>query len=388
MDELLIALLSDALHGKTAERLPEEGELRGLLDAARRHGVAAAALAALPDGGGPQARMLAAKLHAVDMAQEYEGTALERAMAEAGIPAIPLKGWVAREDYPQPGLRTMGDLDLLIPPERLPQAERVMTGLGYAREEKNFTAYHVGYEKPPCVRAEVHIRLTEEACPLLDGVWERAVRLEDGRMRLSEEDGCLFLLRHAAKHALLGGIGLRYPMDLWVLLRRFSRVPVRWDTLSGGLAELGLTRFAAYSEKLAADWFGSPGATLSAGETDEETLRLWAEFVLRSGAFGDVHGSYENQLAGTSGAALAAAKLFPARRQMETRYPALRERPWMLGALWVRRLAEKLRDGDALAGARAMARVSGEERERRRKLLDGLELPGDPGLTCGRETER
>ena len=82
MDELLIALLSDALHGKTAERLPEEGELRGLLDAARRHGVAAAALAALPDGGGPQARMLAAKLHAVDMAQEYEGTALERAMID------------------------------------------------------------------------------------------------------------------------------------------------------------------------------------------------------------------------------------------------------------------------------------------------------------------
>lgn len=377
MKNALLSLLSDALHERTSEWLPDESELKLLLSEAGRHGVAAAVIQALSDKSAPCVRSLEAKLHAVDMAQDYEGTILLRKMAERGIPCIPLKGWVLRDYYPRPYMRTKGDLDLLLSPDWLQNADRLMQELGYSCERENYTDYHLCYTKPPCLTVELHVRLTESAeCPVFDKVWERAVPGEDGCFKLCDEDFYLFLIYHAAKHALLGGIGLRYITDLWVLLRRFAltNAPIRQEQVSEGLSGLGLTSFAAYSEQLASEWFGSPGMALTAAMKDSEAMRLWQDYVLSSGAFGGAVSSYENQLTGRFAPALAAAKLFPSRAQMEIRYPVLRQKPFLLPIFWLVRLWEKLRGGEALTGALALTSASRSELERRKYLLEHLGL--------------
>lgn len=377
MEETLISLLSDALHERAAAQLPDRAELNRLITEAGRHGVAMAVIQALPERTAPCVQSLEARLHAVDMAQEYEGSLLLQRMAERGVPCVPLKGWVLRDAYPRPYLRTMGDLDLLIPPEHLSDAEQVMTELGYTREREHYTDYHVCYYKPPCLTVEVHVRLTEEPhCPVFDTVWERTCAREDGCFQLSDEDCYLFLIYHAAKHVLLGGIGLRFIMDLWVLLRRFHRasVSIRRKQVCDKLNQLGLTSFAAYSEQLAAEWFGTPGISLAAAAEDEMTMRLWREYILSSGVFGGAVSSYENQLARRSMPALAVAKLFPRRALMEIRYPVLQQKPWLLPKLWLVRLWEKLRGGEGLTGALAMTSVSQPQRKSREYLLAHLGL--------------
>lgn len=377
MQDTFISLLSDALHEKTGSRLPDQSKLNLLLAEAVRHGVAGALIQALPEEARPIVQSLEATLHAIDMVQVYEGPVLLRRMTEQSIPCIPLKGWVIRDAYPLPHLRNMGDLDLLIPSEWLPEAEQVMLELGYVREQEHFTDYHVCYSKPPCLTVELHIRLTaEEHCPVLDTVWERAVVQEDGHFHLSNEDCYLFLIYHAAKHVILGGIGLRYIMDLWVLLNHFARhsIPIQREQVTEGLNQLGLTSFAAYSEQLAADWFGAPAMSLAAATGDAEAMHLWRECVLSSGAFGGAVSSYQNQLAGLSALPLAIAKIFPARKQMEIRYPVLRQKHWLLPKFWIVRLWEKLWGGEALIGVHALSSISPTEREQRRYLLAHLGL--------------
>lgn len=377
MEDTLITLLSDALHEKKGTWLPKSGELNQLLVLAVKHGVAGALIEALPKEAMPCVQSLEATLHAVDMLQENEGVVLLRRMAEHTIPCVPLKGWVLREDYPRPHMRTMGDLDIVIPPDRLTDVEQIMMELGYSREREPFTDYHVCYYKEPCLTVEIHLRLTEEEySPLFDTVWERTTIREDGCFQLSDEDTYLFLIYHAAKHVRLGGIGLRYIMDLWVLLHRFAHatVTIQREQIEQGLKQLGLTSFAAYSEQLAAEWFSVPGLSLATVALDSEAMHLWKEFIISSGAFGGAVSSYENQMAERSGPVLVAAKLFPCKELMEIRYPIIREKPWRLPQFWFVRLWKKILSGEASTGALALASVSRLERERRKYLLRQLEL--------------
>lgn len=377
MGEKLISLLSEALHERIATPLPEPEELDCLMNEAIKHGVAAALSQAIPEGATPYVLKLQAKLNAVDMLQKHEGAELLGRMAECGVDCIPLKGWVLCEAYPRPYMRTMGDLDILLHSEQLQQAEKVMTELGYVREKDNFTDYHVCYTKPPCMTVELHVRLTEkDSCTFFDNVWERAILKEDGCFQLCDEDSYLFMVYHGAKHALLGGIGVRYIMDMWVFLHRLagSSVPIQKELVSEGLDRLGLTSFAAYSEKLAVQWFGETGISLSAAMVDTEAMCLWHDYVLSSGAFGDVLSSYENQLKGNSKLALAISKAFPCRAQMEIRYPELRKKPLFLPMFWIKRLWEKLRGGEALNGAFALSSASRKACENREYLLTHLGL--------------
>lgn len=377
MDDILISMLSDALHEKITKQIPKTEELNLLMNEAQRHGVAAVFNRALPEESATCVQQLEAKLHAVDMAQEYEGAVILQKMAERRIPCIPLKGWVLREMYPKPYMRTRGDLDLLVHPEQLPETEQLMAELGYIKENENFTDYHICYNKPPYLTLEIHVRLTEEdKCTVFESVWERAVPRKDGCFQLCEEDNYLFMVYHGAKHALLGGIGLRYIMDLWVLLNYFANVSgdIMREHVSQGLNMLGLTSFAAYSEQLATEWFGLTGISLTKITPDLETMRLWRKFILSSGTFGGAVSSYENQLTRSSAPVLVAAKIFPCRAQMEIRYPELRQKPWLLPKFWIIRLWQKLRGGEALTGARAFTSVSREERKQREYLLTNLGL--------------
>ncbi|HZS09848.1 MAG TPA: nucleotidyltransferase family protein [Blastocatellia bacterium] len=66
-----------------------------------------------------------------------EATRLTRKLADAGVTAIPLKGVALMLGgyYPQAGLRAVSDIDLLVSPQQLEQAERVAHECGYLAEK-------------------------------------------------------------------------------------------------------------------------------------------------------------------------------------------------------------------------------------------------------------
>ena len=49
---------------------------------------------------------------------------------QAGIPVAVLKGAAAAANYPQPNSRSMGDIDLIVPPDHFEQAFSLMERLG------------------------------------------------------------------------------------------------------------------------------------------------------------------------------------------------------------------------------------------------------------------
>ncbi|MBK6431488.1 nucleotidyltransferase family protein [Candidatus Amarolinea dominans] len=62
------------------------------------------------------------------------------ALAQAGIPAMPLKGSLLLENrlYPDPALRALHDLDILVQPEQLARATQVVQTLGYRIENRTW----------------------------------------------------------------------------------------------------------------------------------------------------------------------------------------------------------------------------------------------------------
>lgn len=71
------------------------------------------------------------------------------AFGENGIKPILLKGiaFIASGLYPQPGLRPLADIDLLIPRENLPRALEILSGLGY--RYKPFPHFPPGFASAP-----------------------------------------------------------------------------------------------------------------------------------------------------------------------------------------------------------------------------------------------
>jgi hypothetical protein len=153
------------------------------------------------------------------------------ALAEADVPAMPVKGLVVAEQmYGDLALRGAADLDVLVHPADLPAGRRVLVDLGYRqRPEPTFTAlvhefhdppWYVG-EGPEQVRLELHWDLWADRFfrSEIDGLWGRARSgsLVGRPVRvLSLEDTLIHLAIHRSRSALR----LRWNCDVAELVRR------------------------------------------------------------------------------------------------------------------------------------------------------------------------
>ena len=64
--------------------------------------------------------------------QEYEGEQVLKALGNAGLSCIALKGWELRKLYPEPMMRQMADLDILVRPYDFNTIKKVMEKQGYS----------------------------------------------------------------------------------------------------------------------------------------------------------------------------------------------------------------------------------------------------------------
>ena len=141
------------------------------------------------------------------------------ALGEAGIPVIVLKGAaVAHTLYPDPALRPMNDIDLLVKPEHLFPAIKTLKQIGYHQQK---ITYHVVLAGGPDSRVnlELHWLLLPSRDPeaLITWVWDRVVPFQlsglDSQACFALDPGASFL--YLAAHLGLAH-GSNKPRLVWL----------------------------------------------------------------------------------------------------------------------------------------------------------------------------
>ncbi|KAA8829373.1 hypothetical protein EMO89_07630 [Bifidobacterium tissieri] len=272
--------------------------------------------------------------HAADLtlyrqlAFDAERNAFLEEFSAVGLSWITLKGIDIATYYPQPGLRSMGDQDLVIgyvgndsgdgdDTDDAHRAEtvirRVMTNRGYTCDadwdrELSFTNARNG------LHFEFHRKITSEG-EQLEGLYSRAVvdhyadpwalampygideqsmtaasmtaasRSEPVRRgrgyRLTPDEEYLYHVVHMWKHYNSAGFGLRFLADTLVMLRRYDR-EFNASYIHTMLETLGISEFENTVRNLTLAVLGSTTGTWNIGTSESAMLREIAE----SGVYG------------------------------------------------------------------------------------------------------
>lgn len=176
---------------------------------------------------------------------------LLRLLKEKDISVIVLKGaYLAEAIYENIGLRSMGDVDLLVKKEDLQRVEQEMLALGCEPEESNRVVaednWHFTYKMPGSgLRVEMHWIIIATSYPFqidVDGLWNRSRQVTLMRapaLTFSPEDLLLYLCLHTAKHAY--DMKIKMLCDIGEIVRR-QGMELNWQEISMRAKQWGTRR--------------------------------------------------------------------------------------------------------------------------------------------------
>ena len=294
---------------------------------------------------------------------------LSKALSDAGIDHLPVKGWYLRSLYEVPELRTFGDIDVLIRKEDRQRAHALMLARGYdvKTDWEPTYAYQRGTEL-----YELHTNLMDASLDdrsdlpaYFADAWRHA-RLVSGRCFEPEaEFHFLYTLCHLAKHLYTGGAGLRMYLDAALFVHRCGK-GMDWTAIRREMEALKLGDFLDTVLTCCESWFGvtAPCAfrrTEAAGELLTYTLDADLFGKLRDKSVVQMRNRREN--ADSDGRAKAVRRiLFPPYEALVKRYTYIEGRKWLIPAALVHRAAVNLKNLSARTRTiRTIARTDREQ---------------------------
>jgi hypothetical protein len=160
------------------------------------------------------------------------------------IPVLLLKGiHLARFVYAEPGLRSMHDVDLMVPRERLAEAEQVFLGQGFGPLPRpdlaarcTWSNHLAKLEKTGAPVVELHWSIERPTSPFrvnLDALWDRSrsATLDGAPVRLlCPEDLLLHLALHLSYHHRFERAALKGLVDLASVVAAHGE-ELDWDAL-------------------------------------------------------------------------------------------------------------------------------------------------------------
>jgi hypothetical protein len=246
------------------------------------------------------------------IAVRWEVMQLREALAELNIPIILLKGAAyVMADLPAARGRLFSDVDILVPFEKINQAEAALMLAGWHAQTED--VYDERYyrqwmhEIPPMIhlkRGSV-VDMHHAILPRTARYHPDPEKLRAAALPIAGQPG-LFVLQpvdmvlHAACHLFHDGElphGLRDLSDMDLLLRHFGRDVDFWEALPKRAEELELTRPLFYALRYARHFFGTPVPhTVDAVLEKAAPLLLKLMDSLFYRALGPEHDSYHDGL--------------------------------------------------------------------------------------------
>lgn len=284
---------------------------------------------------------------------------LLRELEGRGLRPLVLKGCVCRSLYPEPEQRPSSDEDLLIRPEEVMAWHEALLACGLqllGSDAPTEEAYELTYVDPARdLYLELHLRLfmPDSAAtadfnrPFEDALSRRvSLRLYGQDVdTLHPTDHLLYMLGHAYKHLLYGGVGVRQLCDICLFAQRFGG-EIDWPALRRSCQELRIQTLAAAVFRIGERSLGIPGPAAFAELSPDES------FLLQDCLSGGLYGANDPDRVHSSRLTLEAVAadrqgrkrkgllqaLFPPAITLSGTYPYLNKHPALLPAAWVQRL--------------------------------------------------
>lgn len=279
--------------------------------------------------------------------QEYEIQALLDDMERDSIDCLPMKGWVMRDYYSDPLMRSMGDFDVLIRDMDSRKMQKWMEAHGYTPEHTEQEVEDI-YMKPPYMNIELHRRLIEagrlkqqhtvwrENC--LVSLWRKEYLQKEKKhiYRLSDEDFLVYQLLHFYKHFTNSGVGIRPLADLYLFLQA-KRYTMDQEYIKRQLDALHISAFCKQMTKLMLQCFEA--------QKWDESGRIIVDYLVRTGIYGDLATIETACLFREKGKNMAQTRwhsfwrqCFPPVDVMKNRYLRLNDMPCLLPFYWAIRI--------------------------------------------------
>lgn len=268
-------------------------------------------------------------------------------MNENGVDHLLFKGYIVKDYYPIPELRSYGDIDFLIRQDDRRKSDVLMIQNGFERKtdwEPVFSYLkELEYYEVHTDVMEVDVSDKADYKSYFSHTWERAKLAEGHTWVLSPEDHLLYLLTHIAKHISSSGAGIRMYMDIAVYLQHFEN-ELNWNYLQQELSKLCLIDFANMVLSIVQEYFGvvSP---IPLKQIDTQVRDEFMEFTMAGGIFGHVGRDsglvylkrQDRNDERVSRARTFIKRLFPSAKSIESRYTYLQGRRWLLPIAWIHR---------------------------------------------------
>lgn len=263
----LISLLAHRLFGGQEPDIPQE-QIPRILQEAELQSVFPLACAAAGLAGRPPWMLRFQQHYANNLNVIHAHHAAHRELSAAGIPYLVIKGCASARYYPEPELRTMGDVDIFVNRENMERVDALMTALGSEGWGKDHP-HHWSYMLES-VETEVHwvpsgIPAADDGSilALFRDLMEKrvSVELEQGPLWIpSPYHHGLILLLHTANHMTAGGVGLRQLLD-WLCFENSFEEGEFLSLFAESLEQIGLMEFARVLTAIGVQFFGcSPRA--------------------------------------------------------------------------------------------------------------------------------
>lgn len=234
---------------------------------------------------------VAAAAHTLNVRTAFEEQQLNNIMGDR--PFVILKGMAAASYYPNPMLRSLGDIDFLIDPSYIEEIEELLSRNGYKNWDRDHIC-HVVFTKCDA-HLEMHFEIAgipygksgEIVREFMTDAVKHSVTAEfDGWSFPAPEDiyHGLIILLHMQHHMLGEGLGLRHICDWACYIQKTQDKPF-WNELLDLFQKIGILTYAKVISKICAMYFHIECPEW-AEDADEELCRDVMEDILTGGNFG------------------------------------------------------------------------------------------------------
>lgn len=292
---IFLNVCSNSLFNKKTS-LPDELDVKGILTEAKHQAVYSLVYSAVKDKVEKADGEFFSHIITNNIRVEYAHGEINQAFKKFNVKYVVLKGVSSALYYPEPLLRTMGDVDVLVSGDDVLSADKALKSIGFVTNVNLDTEnMHIEYRRKDGIICELHFRVngvpdnekTDVINNYLSDIYEKSFECNAQNCTCvlpSKFHHGIILLLHTASHLTNEGVGLRHLCDWAVFANSFSNDEFI-ALFEKPLKQMGLWRFAQLLTLVSAEYLGCDPKDW-AGTADENLLEGIVADILNGGNFG------------------------------------------------------------------------------------------------------